>query len=160
MYLSRDIGVGRIKGREKYGYGTGLGIILLDETYPGFPGDVRNPSAFPYPIQYEVAEGLDIQKLVLGEDKHQYLETILKAARKLQKMGCRAILAECGYFAYFQKEIAARMDVPVFMSSLLQVSWAQSLIGPGKVVGILMSAKKMLLDKHLTDVGSSLAAIT
>lgn len=158
MYLSRDIGVNRIKGRKKYCYGTGLGIVLLDETYPGFPGDVRNPSAFPYPIQYEVAEGLDIQKLVLDEDKHQHLETVLKAAGKLEKMGCRAILAECGYFAYFQKEIAARMEVPVFMSSLLQIPWAQSLIGPGRVVGILMSAKEMLLDKHLTDVGVALGS--
>jgi hypothetical protein len=158
MYLPRDLGIGRIKSRNKYCCGTGLGIVLLDETYPGFPGDVRNPSAFPYPIQYEVAEGLDIQKLVLGEDKHQHLETILKAAGKLEKMGCRAILAECGYFAYFQREIAARMDVPVFMSSLLQVPWAQSLIGPGKVVGILMSVKEMLLDKHLTDVGVKLGS--
>lgn len=158
MNLTRDIGVGRIKSRRKYCYGTGLGIILLDETYPGFPGDVRNPSAFPYPIQYEVAEGLDIQKLVLGKDKHQHLETILKAAGKLEKMGCRAILAECGYFAYFQKELAARMQVPVFMSSLLQVPWAQALIGPGRVVGILMSSKEMLLDKHLTDVGVKLGS--
>jgi hypothetical protein len=85
-----------------------------------------------------------------------YLETILKAAGKLEKMGCRAILAECGYFADFQKEIAARMEVPVFMSSLLQVPWAQSLIGPGRVVGILMSVKEMLLDRHLTDVGGTL----
>ena len=135
MYHSRDIGVSRIKGRKKYCYGTGLGIVLLDETYPGFPGDVRNPSAFPYPIQYEVAEGLDIQKLVLDEDKHQHLETIVKAA-----------------------EIAARMEVPVFMSSLLQIPWAQSLIGPGRVVGILMSTKEMLLDKHLTDVGVALGS--
>jgi len=58
----------------------------LDETYPGFPGDVRNPSAYPYPIQYEVAQGLDIQKLVRGKDKDQYLDTILTAAFKLQKL--------------------------------------------------------------------------
>ena len=44
------------------------------------------------------------------------------------------------------------------LSSLLQVPWAQSLIGPGKVVGILMSAKEMLLDKHLTDVGVKLGS--
>ena len=158
MYQSRDPGVGRIKSRKKYCYGTGLGIVLLDETYPGFPGDVRNPSAFPYPIQYEVAEGLDIKKLVLDEDKDQYLQTILNAASKLEKMGCRAILAECGYFAYFQKAIAARMQVPVFMSSLLQVPWAQSLIAPTRVVGIFMSDKEMLTDKHLADVGVRLGS--
>ena len=34
-----------------------------------------------------------------------------------------------------QKDIAGYVDVPVFMSSLLQVPFAQQLIGPDKVVG-------------------------
>jgi hypothetical protein len=50
------------------------------------------------------------------------------------------------------------MDIPVFISSLLQVPWAQSLIGPEKVVGILMSGNKMLLDSHLTNVGVTLGS--
>jgi hypothetical protein len=29
-----------------------LGIIVLDSAYPGFPEDIRNASAFPFPIQY------------------------------------------------------------------------------------------------------------
>jgi hypothetical protein len=59
------------------------GLIKLEETYPGFPGDVRNPSAFPYPIQHEVAEGLDIKKLIHDKDKDQYFATILRAALRL-----------------------------------------------------------------------------
>ena len=153
MHQNRDFGITSIRGRNVHCSGMGLGIILLDETYPGFPGDVRNPSAYPYPIQYEVAQGLDIQKLVRGKDKDQYLDTILTAAFKLQKMGCRSIAAECGYFAFFQKEVRARMDIPVFMSSLLQVPWAQSIINPDHVVGILMATKKDLLEKHLSSVG-------
>lgn len=151
--MQRDYGITTIKSKNVHCSGMGLGIILLDETYPGFPGDVRNPSAFPYPIQYEVAEGLDIKKLIHDKDKDQYFADILRAALKLQKMGCRAIAAECGYFAYFQKEVAARLDVPVFMSSLLQVPWAQSIINPDHVVGILMSSKEALLEKHLAGAG-------
>ncbi len=153
MHQNRDLRITTIKSRNVHCSGMGLGIILLDETYPGFPGDVRNPSAFPYPIQYEVAQGLDISKLVRGKDKDQYLDTILTAAFKLQKMGCRAIAAECGYFAFFQKEVRARLDIPVFMSSLLQVPWAQSIINPDKVVGILMATQADLLEKHLSSVG-------
>ncbi|MDX2508050.1 MAG: aspartate/glutamate racemase family protein [Desulfobacterales bacterium] len=153
MHQNRDFGITSIRGRNVHCSGMGLGIILLDETYPGFPGDVRNPSAFPYPIQYEVAQGLDIKKLIHDKDKDQHLDTILTAALRLQKMGCRAIAAECGYFAYFQKEVAARLDIPVFMSSLLQVSWAQSIINPDHVVGILMSSKDSLLEKHLIGAG-------
>jgi len=153
MDQNRDFGIKTIMGRNVHCSGMGLGIILLDETYPGFPGDVRNPSAYPYPIQYEVAPGLDIKKLLHDSDKDQYLDTILTAALKLQKIGCRAIAAECGYFAFFQKEVAARLDIPVFMSSLLQVPWAQSIINPERVVGILMASKKALLEKHLLSVG-------
>ena len=49
---NRDRDINYIKTRKDHCcYGMGLGIIVLDDAYPGFPGDVRNASAFPYPIQ-------------------------------------------------------------------------------------------------------------
>lgn len=154
MYQSRDTGINHIKARKDHRcYGMGLGIIILDDVYPGFPGDVRNASAFPFPIQYEIAEGVDIQALVWEEDKSPCLPPIRRAAKKLERMGCRAIAAECGYFAYFQKDIAGYLDVPVFMSSLLQVPFAQQLIGPERVVGILAAMKKLMTQAHLHAVG-------
>jgi hypothetical protein len=154
MYQNRDFGINHIKARKDHRcYGMGLGIIILDDVYPGFPGDVRNASAFPYPIQYEIAEGVDIWALVHEEDKSPCLEPIQRAARKLENMGCRAIAAECGYFAYFQRDIAKHVNIPVFMSSLLQVPFAQQLIGPDKVVGILAARKENMTDTHLERVG-------
>ena len=104
VHSNRDIGINHIKTRKQHPcYGMGLGIIVLDDAYPGFPGDVRNASAFPYPIQYEIAEGVDNYTLVWKEDKSPCLEPIKRAAKRLEQIGCRAIAAECGYFAYFQK---------------------------------------------------------
>lgn len=155
----RDMGIQRIYARPDHRcYGMGLGIILLDEVYPGFPGDVRNASAYPFPIQYEIAEGVDIKKLVRGDDKEELLEPVLKAARKLERMGCRAIAAECGYFAWFQREIAAAVSVPVFASSLLQVPLAQMVIKPDQVVGILVAEGDRLRDRHLSSVGVTLGS--
>ncbi|MDY7021232.1 MAG: aspartate/glutamate racemase family protein [Cyanobacteriota bacterium] len=134
-------------------YGMGVGVIILDEQYPGFPGDTRNASAYPFPIQYEIAEGLCGKKLLFEEDKSSYLEPIKKAAKKLEKIGCRAITGECGYFAYFQKDIAGYVKVPVFMSSLLQIPLAQQLIGNDQVVGILVFSKDILTSAHLEAVG-------
>ena len=157
LYQHRDMGINLMKTRKQHCcYGMGLGIIVLDDAYPGFPGDVRNASAFPYPIQYEIAEGVDNYTLVWEQDKSPCLEPIRRAARKLEKMGCRAIAAECGYFAYFQKEIAGAVDVPVFMSSLLQVPFIQQLIGPKKYVGIVCAQKRFLTDDHLRNVGIDL----
>ena len=133
--------------------GMGIGVLLLDDEYPGFPGDVRNPSGYPFPIQYETVEGIDIPALVDAEDKTACLPPILRAAKKLERIGCRAIVGECGYFAYFQQEVAAAVNAPVFISSLLQVPFAQQVIGPDRVVGILMAQVKFLTERHLTSVG-------
>jgi hypothetical protein len=149
-----DPAVRNIKARSGHSaYGMGLGVLLLDDVYPGFPGDVRNASAYHFPIQYEIVEGVDIQRLVFHSDKTPCLPPILAAARKLAKMGCRAIAAECGYFAYFQREVAASVDVPVFMSSLLQVPLMQQLVGTANKVGIMCGGRKLLTEAHLTAVG-------
>ena len=155
MNALRDPGIERIHGRNRHCYGMGLGILILDDVYPGLPGDVRNASAWPYPVQYEIIEGIDIKALCYGDDIDACLQPLLEGARKLEHIGCRAIAAECGFFSYFQKEVAATMSVPVFMSALLQVPWAQQLIGPDRKVTIVTSDAQ-LSDRHLTSVGIAL----
>jgi hypothetical protein len=154
MNTQRDQGIQRIVTRKDHrSYGMGLGVILLDDVYPAFPGDVRNASAYPFPIQYDIASGVDIKKLVVDDHKIMCLPPIIKAAQRLEKMGCRAIVGECGYFAFFQREVAASVSVPVFMSSLLQVPLAQQVVGSNKEVGILMANSKYLSNHHLESVG-------
>ncbi|MBW2613711.1 MAG: aspartate/glutamate racemase family protein, partial [Deltaproteobacteria bacterium] len=88
MFSHRDMGIKKIKARKEHRcYGMGVGIIILDDVYPGFPGDVRNASAYPFPIQYEIAENVDIKALVVDEDKSPCLEPIQRAAKKLEHMG-------------------------------------------------------------------------
>jgi len=154
--MTRDTGIRDIRARQNHTcYGMGLGIIILDDVYPGFPGDVRNASAWPFPVQYDIVQSVDIDKLVDNPDvdKDTLLQPIIESARRLERMGCRAIAAECGFFAYYQRDIAAAVNVPVFMSSLLQVPWAQQLVGPEKIVGILTGAPEGLTAKHLGAVG-------
>jgi hypothetical protein len=151
---SHDSGIRTIRARRGHcTYGMGLGIMLLDEVYPGFPGDVRNPSAYRFPIQFEIVAGVDIRRLVLNPDRSSCLTPILAAAQRLERMGCRAIAAECGYFSLFQKEVAGSVEVPVFMSSLLQVPVAQAVVGHQNKVGILCATRKDLTRTHLTAVG-------
>lgn len=153
-YRGRDPQIELMQTRKNHTcYGMGLGIIILDDVYPGFPGDVRNASAYPYPIQYDIVRDIDAKKLVFDDDKSQCLQPILDSAKRLEKMGCRAIAAECGYFGYFQREVAEYVDVPVFMSSLLQVPMIQQCIGPKKKVGIFCYTSQQLTDAHLRNVG-------
>ncbi len=155
--MQHDSAIQQITARpNRRAYGMGLGVILLDDIYPGFPGDVRNASGYPFPIQYEIASGVDIQRLVVDEDKSPCLEPLLRAARRLEDMGCRAIVGECGYFAYFQREVAAAVRVPVFMSSLLQAPFARQIIGPDRPIGILMANSTYVTRRHLESVGIDL----
>ena len=155
----RDVGLERALARGSHHcYGMGLGILILDDIYPGFPGDVRNASAYPFPIQFEVVEGVDNHQLCDVEDKSACWPPILNAAKRLERLGCRAIAGECGLFAYFQQELAEQVSIPVFMSSLLQVPWAQSLVGSKRRVGILTGASKTLTDHHLESVGVTIGS--
>jgi len=154
--LSRqhDRSINLMKTRKNHTcYGMGLGIIILDDVYPGFPGDVRNASAWGFPIQYDIVQDVDIKKLVFDTDKTPCREPIIQAAKRLETMGCRAIAAECGYFAWFQEDAADAVDVPVFMSSLLQVPVIQRTIGPKSDVGIVCFRKPCLTEDHLRKVG-------
>lgn len=150
----RDYEIETIRAKKNHvAYGMGLGIILLDDVYPGFPGDVRNASAYPFPIQYEVVENVDIKKLVFEDKQEECVLPIIKSAKRLERLGVRAIAAECGYFAYFQEMVANEVSIPVFMSSLLQVPLAQQVVGNQNKVGILCAAKQRLSDTHLENVG-------
>ncbi|MGD2016230.1 MAG: hypothetical protein PVG84_20970, partial [Desulfobacterales bacterium] len=150
MHQARDYGINHIQARKDHKcYGMGLGVMILDEVYPGFPGDVRNASAFPFPVQYEIIRDVDMPKLIYAQNKSACLESIQRAAQNLEQMGCRAIAAECGFFAYFQREIAASVNVPVFLSSLLQVTIAQQVVGPHKVIGIIGHAESGQYTEHL-----------
>lgn len=154
FWQNRDLGINHIKTRKNHVcYGMGLGIILLNDAYPGFPGDVRNASAFPYPIQYQIAKGVTNKTLVYDKNPVQCREAVIAAAKQLEQLGCRAVAAECGYFAFFQKDTAGAVDVPVFMSSLLQVHFIQQVIGPTKQVGIICAQKQYLSEEHLENVG-------
>ena len=116
----------------KTSYGAPIGILLLDFFAPHVPGDVANHSTYNFPVKYELIEGMTFDKL-LNRDKSAF-DILLQAAKKLQAEGVRGITADCGFFALFQNELAAELDIPVFLSSLLQVPFINSTIGKhGKV---------------------------
>jgi Asp/Glu/hydantoin racemase len=155
MSMQHDKGLEIAMGRPgQLCSGMGLGVLLLDDEYPGFPGDVRNASGFPYPVQYEIVEGVDIHLLnYSGDERERAFEPILKAAQRLKRIGAKAIVGECGHFSLFQKRLADALDIPVFISSLLQVSWAKQVIGNHRMVGVVVSHTEPVTDNHLDAVG-------
>ena len=131
--------------------GHAVGIIVLNVGYPTIPGNVANASTFRFPVRYAVVEGSNIPKILSGDPG--LLEPSLHAARQLVADGCRAIVGACGYWARFQKPMAASLEVPVFMSSLCQVPTITASLRPGEKLGVICASRPSLTPEVLQQVG-------
>ncbi len=130
-----------------------VGIMYIDEVnYPLIPGNVVNAYTYNYPVAMECVQGLGIEQLFAAGD--DVLPMLLDAAKKLQRKGARAITGACGFFGNFQKEMAEALDVPVAMSSLVQIEWIKMLLKPGQKIAVLTADLSSLTDRLLEACGS------
>ncbi|MCK9170727.1 MAG: aspartate/glutamate racemase family protein [Treponema sp.] len=117
-----------------------VGIIYIDDVfYPLLPGNVVNGYTYDFPVRLRAVEGLDIPNLFTCSES--VLPAILSACTKLQNEGVRAISAACGFFGNYQKQVAQAVNVPVALSSLVQIPWIAGLIRPDQKIGILTADK-------------------
>ncbi len=132
-----------MKGQNIAGYG--IGILHLDNVwYPMVPGNVQNAWTYKYPVRYKAVAGLDTPTLHSGSPAA--FEEILKAAKELEREGCRAISAACGFFGHFQRQLAEAMDIPVAISSLVQIPWIRTILKPESKIAILTANASALTD--------------
>ncbi len=129
-------------------YGEAIGILMLDTYCPFIPGDVGNASSYAFPVRFETVKGLTVER-IMKKDKSAY-GNLLEAAGKLAGQGVRAITGDCGFMALFQQELTEEFDLPVFLSSLLQVPFISTIIGRGKV-GIISANGESINDPALLE---------
>lgn len=133
-------------------YGEAIGILLLDTSFaPYIPGDVANASSYPFPVRYQVVKGLTVEKIYQKDSS--FLGQLVEAGKELVQNGVRAITGNCGFMALFQREAAQQLGVPVFLSSLLQLSFMKHLMGNGKKIGIITANGKILDVALLEKIG-------
>ncbi len=111
------------------------GIIIMGAWLPNPPGHICNAYTFDFPVRYQKAQGTNQQKVHGGETS--ILGSIIAAAQQLERDGCRFICSSCGYFGNYQKEVAASVHIPVYLSSVLQVPWIRAGLRPEQKIGIL-----------------------
>lgn len=133
-----------------YTAGHAIGIIAVDLVYPKLPGNVANATTFDYPVLYKKVN-FDIELLFVGASEIE--AEIIAAARELEAEGVRAIIGACGYFAHFQKQVAEAVNVPVFLSSLLQVPMIKMGLKPSQKVAVLAASGENLNDSLLQNLG-------
>ena len=97
-------------------------------------------------------EGATTSRVVLSPDE-DLLEPFLRAAVELVNEGIDAITTSCGFLAMFQKELAGKVSVPVFTSSLMMAPMISKMLGPSKKVGIMTAHSRSLNHRHFEGAG-------
>lgn len=72
-------------------------------------------------MQFQFLREVD-NKMIFAGEKVAY-ERILEGCKELKKYGVRAVTGACGFFGHYQKRLAAKLDIPVALSSLVQLPW-------------------------------------
>jgi hypothetical protein len=138
------------KGQNIAGYP--IGIIYIDDVfYPMVPGNVVNGYTFDFPVRLRAVEGLDVDSLF--QTKENVGDAILAAAEKLAAEGCRAIAGACGFFGNYQEMVAEHLDLPVALSSLMQINSILPLLKPSQKLGVLTADASSLSDRLLAQCG-------
>lgn len=131
--------------------GQTIGIVTVDLDYPKLPGNVANATTFDYPVRYEKVN-FEIEQLFAGDPTIEGL--VVEAAKKLEREGVRAIVGACGFFAHFQDSVATAVDVPVFMSSLVQAPLVEVGLRPGQKIAVLAADGESVTPELLAHVNA------
>jgi hypothetical protein len=125
------------KGR--YVAGAAVGILIAEIWRPIFPGAVANATSFDFPVLFKLMKGTTIKELLSGDPR--LIDLCIDGGKDLIQQGARAIIGSVGYFASYQREVANALNVPVFMSSLLQLPMMAQSLKKGQKIGIIWAHK-------------------
>ncbi len=130
-----------------------VGLLMLETSFPRPVGDIGNPGTFDFPVIVERIPGASVRRAV-DERAAGLLEPFVAAGRRLVDRGAVAIATSCGFLVLHQRALAAALPVPVATSSLLQVPWVASLLGPGRRCAVLTFDAASLGPEHLRAAGA------
>ncbi len=130
-----------------------LGILMLDTRFPRVPGDVGNPSTWPFPVRYGVVRDASPERVVRGRARG-LVDAFAAAGRALAAEGAAGIVTTCGFLALHQRRLAQALPVPFASSSLLQLPVLARTLPAGKRPGVLTVDAAALTRRHLAAVGA------
>lgn len=118
------------------------------------PGSLENATSFECPVQYKA---LDISRYPEGPRTLTPAaglgQLMAKKTKELEREGVKIISTDCGFYSYFQDEMAEAVNIPVCTSALLMVPLVSRLVGKNKRVGIMTWDSRVLSKEHLKRAG-------
>lgn len=81
------------------------------------------------------------------------IEDLTAVGKELEEDGVRAIICACGYFGRWQKQLAERLNVPVYASSLTQIPMIKIGLKKDQKIGVLCAVTRTFDDELLSCCG-------
>lgn len=134
--------------------GHSIGMLCAEWNIPFIPGDLNNATTFDFPVLYAKVPGAD-GATILGGNPEIHTAKFVAAALELESLGVQAITSNCGYMAAYQQAISEAVNVPVFMSSLLQAPLLLSMFGATAELGVIVANASTISPDLLKNAGIS-----
>jgi hypothetical protein len=128
-----------------------IGILVLDTHHDLVLGNIQHAGTFDFPVLYEIVRGVSGADLMSGDDRAA--ENIVAGAVRLEKAGVDAIAGACGSFANYQDAVAMAVQVPVFMSILLEIPLLLRSLPPAYQLGVIFASISTFTSKVRTQCG-------
>ena len=131
--------------------GQAIGILMLDCRLPFIPGDVGNASSYSYPVVYKTVPGLSTAVCLAGAP--EFAKAAVQAARALAAEGVRGISSDCGFMLQFQDAVREAVEIPVCLSSLLQLPLVARSLERSRPIAIVTADSANLTPGFLARAG-------
>lgn len=128
-----------------------IGILCINTRHPLVQGNVERAGSFNFPVLYETVQDVSVAELMAGDENA--LPHILEAASRLEHAGVNAIVGACGSFANYQKLVTSVVNLPVFMSILMQVPFLLASLPASKKLGILFASTRSFTPRVMQQCG-------
>ncbi|TQR17926.1 aspartate/glutamate racemase family protein [Psychrobacillus soli] len=120
----------------QYISGFSVGILYLDDCwYPILPGNVANLATYDFPVVLKVVPNCTQERIHVGDP--MLVEDVIRSAKQFEAEGARVICGACGFFGNFQEQVANAVDIPVFLSSVVQLPWIKTGLKSTQRIGML-----------------------
>jgi len=146
-----DVVVRMLDHQQMSGYSVGI-IYIEDVWYPMVPGNVVNACTYDFPVRMRAVPNLDIDRLFRA-DPTVADDIIALGRHMIEREGIRALCSACGFFGNYHRQVADALDIPVALSSLVQVPWVRSLLRPRQKIGVLTADQSSISERMLKSCG-------
>lgn len=85
-------------------------------------GHIANALSFDYGVRYAVVKSITD----CSADEETIINEIKEKVLQLEMEGCRFIVSDGGTFGKYQKLVSSMVDLPVYMTSLMQLKWIKT----------------------------------